>query len=228
MNNIVDITTLGQEEAPSRPDFGRRFHKVSLSESQISVILFTKGADEAQIHYCKEPDIKSYVHCNGDDCVLCQTGVKKVKMNLMPVYSPQAGEIEVLTFTDIKRPGALLPQLQNVLGCPLPQVLLIRRPDNYSFELIAKPVPKGVDTGMDVAEAFMAEWKSNRIDLKTIYAVYSNQVLSSLSGIRRELEVRGLKVPVIEGLTPFSPDNERVNEAEAPVESTMDFVDFVL
>jgi hypothetical protein len=223
MNKIIDITTLGQEAAPSRPDFGHRFHKVSLSENQTSVILFTNGADEVQIHYCNDPDIKSYVQCNGDDCVLCQTGVKKVKMNLMPVYSPQSGEIEVLAFSENKRPGALLPQLQNVLGSPLPQVLLISRPDNYSFELIARPVPKGVDTGRDVAEAFMVDWESDRVDLKTIYAVYSNQVLSSVPGIRRELEVRGLTVPVIEGITPSSPDGAGVNEAESPEESAFDF-----
>jgi hypothetical protein len=226
MNKIVDITTLGQGEAPSRPDFGRRYHKVSLSESQTSLILFTKGADEAQIHYCKESEINSYVQCNGDDCVLCQAGVKKVKMNLLPVYSPQSGEIEVLTFSDKKRPGSLLPQLQNVLGSPLPQVLFISRPDPYSFELIAKPVPQGVDAGRAVAEAFMVEWESHRIDLKTIYPVHSNQVLSGVPGIRRELEVRGLPVTVLEGITGITPPSaeyESVNEAETSVESALNF-----
>ena len=54
------------------------------------MIPFTAAAEEVELHYCREPDVIDYVHCNGPACVLCQVGREKVKRQLLPVYVPAA------------------------------------------------------------------------------------------------------------------------------------------
>jgi hypothetical protein len=226
MQKTVSFADLARGESTSRPNFDDRLKYVGLSDNETPVIMFTKEVVETTLHYCKEPEIKTYIHCNGPDCLLCATGVKQVNMKMTPVYQLESDEIGVLSFTDSMKPMALLPQMLNVFGNPLPQVLFIRKESSTKFHLSARPVPKGLNFGEDRIAAFMADWGNDKYDLKTINATYTNIQLAYLPGIRQILQIKGIPVPVLEGITPSSAEYESVNEPEAAV--TSDFLKFVV
>lgn len=224
MQKTIDFADLARGESTSRPNFDGQLKYVALSDSETSVVMFTRRVVEATLHYCQEPSIKTYIHCNGPDCVLCAIGVKQVNMKMTPVYLPDSDEVGVLSFTDTMRPMALLPQMLNVLGNPLPQILFIRKENSSKFDLTARPMPKGLNVGEATIAAFMADWENERYDLETINARYTNFQLGYMPGIRQKLLMKGLEVPVLEGITPSSPDGAGVNGAEAPEESAFNFV----
>ncbi len=118
----------------------------------------------------------------------------------------------------------LYPQLLNVFGNPLPQVLFLRKDEGNKFHLSVRPVPKEVDFGEDRIAAFMADWESDKLRLSSIYASYTNTQLGYVQGIKQILRIKGIPVPVAEGLPLFSADGEKANEAEASAEWTPEFV----
>ena len=224
MEEIVDFADLARDESVSRPNFAGHLKYVALSDNETQAIMFTTRVAKATVHYCKEPEIKGYALCSGPDCLLCRIGVKQINMRLTPVYLPATEEIEVLHFTNNMKPGALYPQLLNVFANPLPQVLLLRKDEGNKFHLSVRPVPKGVDFGGARIAAFMADWESKKFQLSSIYASYTKTQLGYVQGIRQILRIKGLEVPVAEGLPMFSADGAGVNGAEGPEESDFNFV----
>jgi hypothetical protein len=226
MEEIVDFADLAREESVSRPNFAGHLKYVALSDNETQAIMFTTKLAKATVHYCKESEIRGYALCSGSDCLLCRIGVKQINMRLTPVYLPATEEIEVLHFTHNMKPGALYPQLLNVFANPLPQVLFLRKDEGNKFHLSVRPVPKGVDFGEARISAFMADFESKKIELSSIYASYTNTQLGYVQGIRQILQIKGIPVPVLEGITPSSAEYESVNEPEAAV--TSDFLKFVV
>jgi hypothetical protein len=224
MEEYCDFSDLAREESVSRPDFAGHLKYVALSDNETQAIMFTTRVVKATVHYCKESEIKGYALCSGPDCLLCRIGVKQINMRLTPVYLPATEEIEVLHFTNNMKPGALYPQLLNVFGNPLPQVLFLRKDEGNKFHLSVRPVPKEVDFGEDRIAAFMADWESDKLRLSSIYASYTNTQLGYVQGIKQILRIKGIPVPVAEGLPLFSADGEKANEAEASAEWTPEFV----
>lgn len=89
---------------------------VRLGSDEIAIIPFTPDSEEADIHYCSEAEINSYVVCNGPECVLCRIGRKREQRLLLPVYLPAAGCVGILPVSRSLRPFALTPGLQYTEG----------------------------------------------------------------------------------------------------------------
>ena len=64
-----------------------------------------------KLHYCTEPEIRSFIRCNGANCVACRAGKSVQERILIPVYLPASREMGTLSVETTRRPGALGPQL---------------------------------------------------------------------------------------------------------------------
>jgi len=164
---------------------------VRLDRNETPIIPFTSEAVDAHLHYCQEPEIGGYIHCNGRDCVLCRVGKKKDQRSLIPVYLPASASVGVLPVSPSLRPHALLPQLANVLKADNPMVMFVSR-DGSRFIVSSRELSDDTDHGESVIQKFKEDHEVGRVDLSAVYPRIENNQLAAISEIARLLALKGL------------------------------------
>lgn len=166
---------------------------VRIGNDEAAVILFTSEIEEAVLHYCSEPDLSSYVFCNGADCVLCQIGRKQERRYLLPVFQPTSGQIGILPVSPSLRPHALLPQLLHVLKAEGPQVVFVRRENMSTFIVSSHALPGDVDSGEIQIKRFVSMLENGDIDLTSVYPRIDNEHLRSIPELACILKLKGIE-----------------------------------
>ena len=169
--------------------------RVNLSQNQVAIIPFTITAASVQLHYCDEPEIKSYVECNGADCVLCKIGRKIDDRLLVPVYEPLGQCVSVLMISPSMRPGALLPQFvaqfKNAEDMNAKIVMFIsRQPDNQSFKVNSRQLQEGEDDGAVQIKQFIDDIKNKKVSLSSVVGQMNNAEFRLVGSIAKMLSLK--------------------------------------
>ena len=167
---------------------------IRLDANETIVIPFTSDLAPVTIHYCLEPEIRSYVRCHGSNCILCRVGRTKDEHFLLPVYVPTIRAVGVLAISPSARPGALRPQLLPVLKSGKRVAVIISRLDRVLYRVSTVPLREGMDDGASIITEFIRRWESHLIDLRTVYPKFENAFLAELPGVSVMMEIKGIQM----------------------------------
>lgn len=165
---------------------------VRLDANEVAVVPFTKDVTPVKLHYCEQPEIKGYVHCNGTACVLCRAGRAVDDRVLLPVYVPGEKAVGVLPISPSSRPGALRPQIMPILRSGKRVAILIRKPDRARFDVSTVALSDGMDDGAKVIADFKSRWDAGEIDLALVYQRLENRDLAEVPSIASMLRLKGI------------------------------------
>jgi hypothetical protein len=164
---------------------------VRLDRNETPLVPFTSEGVDAHLHYCQEPEIGGYVHCNGGDCVLCRVGKKTDQRLLIPVYLPASTSVGVLPVSPSLRPHALLPQLASVVKADKPMVMFISR-EGSRFIVSSRELKDNNDNGEAAIQKFKEDHEVGWGDLVAVYSRIENDQLAAIPEIARLLALKGL------------------------------------
>jgi hypothetical protein len=167
---------------------------VRLNQDETAVIPFTSEGFPVKIHFCGDPEINGYVHCNGDSCLLCRTGRSQDERTLLPVYLPTSRSVAVLAISPSSRPGALRPQVMPILRSGKRVALLIRRLDRVAFKVGTVELQDGMDDGAEIIAGFLARWQAGQVDLAAVYPRLDNQDLAGLAGVAALMQLKRIEL----------------------------------
>jgi hypothetical protein len=185
MANHVNIITYLEDDSDERP-----LELVRLNESDTAIITFTADSVSTQLHYCGEPEINSYVLCNGANCLLCRIGRKKEERLLIPVYVPTKEAVAVLAVSTNKRPGALLPQIGPLLRDG-PRLAFLSRHGGI-FKVKGAAIPDDADRGEVAVKRFVEAHSAGTIDLTKVFLTIENEYLAQVREIASMVKLKGL------------------------------------
>lgn len=161
---------------------------------EVPVIPFTSSTLLVSNHYCDEPEIRGYIRCNGNGCVLCRIGRPVEERALLPVYLPAQAKIGILPISPSSRPGALRPQLMPFLRSDKKVVLFIRKVDQLSFHVGSKEVPPGMYHCEKLVADFQQRLEAGEIDLAAVYRSLDNASLAKVDGIATLMQLKGVRL----------------------------------
>jgi hypothetical protein len=167
---------------------------VRLGANQVAVLPFTSDTEVVKLHYCDNPELRSFVRCNGPGCVLCRAGRSADERALLPVFVPTSGAVAVLPISPSSRPGALRPQVFPILRSGRRVVLLLRKADQVKFEVATFDLAEDVDDGAAVIKAFQARWDDGLVKLSSVFPQLDNRTLADIPGIAAMLKIKGVKL----------------------------------
>jgi hypothetical protein len=167
---------------------------VRLDQNETALIPFTSAANSVKLHYCEDPEVQGYVHCNGTDCLLCRIGRKQEERILLPVYRPTAPSVGVLAISPSCRPGALRPQIMPILRTGKRVALMIRRLDRVAFQVDPVELREGVDDGAEIIAHFLDRWEAGQVDLTAVFPRLDNHAVAKLAGVATMMEIKGVKL----------------------------------
>src|SRR4029077_10400340 len=130
-----------------------------------------------------DPEIRGYVHCNGNGCLLCRIGRSQDERLLLPGYLPPSRSVASLAISPSSRPGALRPQVMPILRSGKRVAMLIRRLDRVAFKVGAVELRDDIDDGREIIADFVRRWDAGRIDLTAVYQRLHNRDLADVAGV---------------------------------------------
>jgi hypothetical protein len=110
----------------------------------------TDEVEEATVHYLENAPGEGgmYVHCNGDDCVLCEARKSPTVLLMMAFYDLRRKELAVIKGGASESATSLFNQIEQVmLSDPeFPFCLEIEKKDRFSFKVRVKKLdPKHIE-----------------------------------------------------------------------------------
>ena len=169
---------------------GGQLEAVRLDGNEVVVVPFTPDSTRVRLHYCDDPELRGYVHCNEPGCILCRAGRVVDERLLMPVYAPAIGAVAVLAISPSSRPGALLPQVRVALRSGRRVALLIHKPDRAKFAVRTVELTEAMDDGAAAVAAFVQRWESGGVDLGSIYPHLDDRDLAEIESVATMLKYR--------------------------------------
>jgi len=173
---------------------------VRLDANETPVIPFTPEGEVVEVHYCEDPEVSSYVICNGPECLLCRVGIKHDRRVALPVYLPIGDMIGVLSMPQSYRPFALYPQIQQILRTPKPVVVFIRR-EGMRYFVSTSELKADMETGETHIAQFKKDSEAGHIQLAAVYPQLENAQLAELPNVARRLRLKGLDPHAIDNGT---------------------------
>ena len=171
----------------AKPDLER----VKLDENETALVLFTTEGESAAVHYCDEHEIRGYVLCAEDRCILCRIGRKREDRRLLPVYLPTSYQVAVLSIGTSLRPNALLPQIASILQAEKPLVAFVTR-HGPKFTVSTSELPEDADAGELTIQEFLEH--ADNVELTSIFQRLDNSQLASVPGIAEMARLKGIKL----------------------------------
>ena len=168
---------------------------VRIGFDAVPVIPFTPAMVPAHVHYLNDDEIRGFVHCNGEGCLLCAAGRKMEDRKALPVYLPAERRIGILLMSTSMRPGALLPQMLEHVSESVKNrarvVLFISKKDNFSFNIAAAPIRPDSDDGAAAIAQFMENWGAGRINPLSAIQTITPEQAKHVPSIARVLALKG-------------------------------------
>jgi hypothetical protein len=188
MSTVNILQLLNNDNVPSSLEL------VQLRGDETPIIPFTLEGTLVKLHYCAETEVGGYIHCNGDDCVLCRVGRKPTEKVLIPVYLPVSQSIGILPVGTSLKPGALLPQLATIQSAERRMGVFISKEGRYRFAVSTFDLTEEMDTGEEEISRFLEKFKAGEVDLTSVYPRLENEQLSAITEIARLLCLKGFEV----------------------------------
>jgi len=194
---LTNVNLLAHWATSSYAPVTDKLQLLRIERNQIVIELFTPNAATVAIHFCEERELKSYIRCNGDGCVLCLAGKSVEERVLLPVYVPVEGIIKVLSISPNTRPGALRPPIEWLLKRLAeqsgPVFAVVTKPDRMIFQVIPVQPRVHQNTGQTTVAEFVKRWESGQVDLTEVYPQHCNDVLRAIPGIKTMLDLKEVK-----------------------------------
>ena len=168
----------------------RDLETLRINEDEKSFIPISFQMAKVTVHFVDDPDFKGYTRCNGQDCALCQSGMKSTTQFLMPGYCPDEGRIMLLPIGSSRKPYSLFSQMSMSINKSKRQILFIAR-SGYKYSVSARPVPKDLSIDEDKNERFLKEVEEGKIRLEEVYQRIDNETLKTIPKIYSKLLARG-------------------------------------
>ena len=186
-NQMVDLTEQYSPGVTNEASYHGvpKLHRVRLSETPAVIALITGSAEAAHFHYLDTPSLRGYVSCNGEGCELCLAGFKRDVRLLLPVFNVIEQRVDILPISKAERPTSLLPQLKPLLNSS-GQLISIRQ-TGVTFQVSAKPMPKGVTLDKKAIDNFKAKHEQGEIRFSDIYLMVDNEELASIPQVKTRL-----------------------------------------
>ena len=168
---------------------------IRLDGNERLVIPFTTTIARVKVHYFEVPSMREYIHCSGQDCLLCRVGRQVDERDLLPVYDVMSKTIGVLPISPNIRPNALRPQLAPVLQRLKEEkrfLVSIRKLDAVRFCVTTYDLPPNAEDGADVILAFKNEFEAGRIDLSNVYTKLAKEDLMMVPEIITLMTMKGI------------------------------------
>ncbi len=135
---------------------------------------------------------RSYVHCNGDGCLLCKLGYKTDDIFLMPIFDLIDHKVVILSVRKANSsPKALRPQLMAALKAPK-SLIEINRIDNINYTVSTRPLSENLKSDPDKINAFVDAYNNETIDISEVYPRMTDEFLSTLSTIQKRMAAKGI------------------------------------
>lgn len=170
---------------------------IRLDTNDKLLIPFTSTLVEVKIHWVEYPSLRSYLQCNGPDCLLCRIGRQPEPRDLLPVYDVVAKAVGVLPVSPSVRPHALMPQLMPVIRCVINNervLIAVARPDRQTFRVSVLDLPDDADAGEEAVLRFQEAFDAGKIDLAGIYQRLPNETLATVPEIATIMKLRGISL----------------------------------
>jgi len=192
MAQLIDITKHWRMDKPIPST--KPLQLVQITNREVAVVPFTSSTTLAKLHYCEDPEIRGYIKCNGEDCVLCRIGSHVEERALLPVYLPAQKGIGVLAISPTSYPGSLRPQLMPYLESGKSVVLFIRKMDRMYYSVGGREEDPAKIGGVQLIKDFEKRLESSEIDLTTVYQSSSNQALARVDSIATMMQLKGITI----------------------------------
>jgi len=192
MANSVNLFDVWGPEKVSQGN--KPFELVRFNGREVAAMPFTSDSAVVKLHFNDEPEIRGYVHCNGEGCALCRLGRPKEERALLPVYLPAQGTIGVIPISPSSRPGALRPQLLPLLRSEKKLVVFIKKADQLTFSVGSSEMDPKDHRGDRRIEDFQKKLEAGELDLTSVYPRMSNEALARVPGIGTMLTLKGIEV----------------------------------
>jgi len=189
--NLLDVWKIDEVYQGNKPP-----ELVRINNHEVAVFPFTSKITLVKLHYCDEAEIRSYLRCRGDDCLLCRIGRSVEERALLPVYLPYERKIGVLAISPSSRPGALRPQLMPFLRSDKKVVLLIRKEDQTTYTVGSREINIAMFGCERLLADFENQLEAGEIDLAAVYRSLSNEDLAKVPGIATRMQVKGVTLGV--------------------------------
>ncbi len=143
------------------------------------------------------------MRCQEKECLLCGIERKQNRRLCLPVYLPTEGRVGVLPVSLSLRPHALLTQLINILKTideeqpedepeKQPQVVFLRREDNFKYCVSTRPLPPDTDAGEAQIKRFLSEKDQGLIDIATVIPKIDGDQLKAIPEILQMMKLKGI------------------------------------
>jgi hypothetical protein len=191
---LMDGLAAWESEAPGA---GRQIMRVvRLDDNEQMFIPFTTSMTRVNLHYLDSQDMREFVHCPGETCLLCKVGRAVEMRDLFPVYDIVDRNVGVLPISPNVRANALRPQWQPVLERlrvdKEPFLVTIRKSGMAQFVVGTSPLPKGSDDGANVIAQFRAKMDAGEVDLAAVYQRLDSFVIQDIPEIARLMTAKGI------------------------------------
>lgn len=193
IGTMVDGLSLWEAEITAAP---AALSIIRLDLNERFLIPFSAVMQRVEVHYLDAAAVRSYVHCNGINCLLCRAGLSKDTRDLWPLYDVVDRTVGILAITPNMRPHSLrsqlYPVLQQIKGSKN-RILLTMRQDNQKFSVGCSGIPEDVDDGATCIADFLARIEKGDSDFSTVFPRYSNDELQQIEEVARRLSAKGIK-----------------------------------
>jgi hypothetical protein len=189
---VVDLADVSCESACV---VSAKMQTVRIDGNSRLLIPFTTHTPSVDLHYVEASAVRSYVHCSGEGCLLCELGKSREQRHLLPVYDPIAGTVVVLPISPNLRPGALLTKLRPIFARVKrgERVIMdIRTPGRGEYVVSDLPIPDSGEDGAAVIGRFVAAYEAGEADLTNVYQQMPRDMLLQVPEIAREARLKGI------------------------------------
>lgn len=190
--NLLDFAVTTEEEKNEPPD--NSYKLAQFSEDEIPFRFFTANASQVLIHYIDTSEHKGSIKCNGDDCVLCQIGIKKQEQLTFPALDLRTNTIVFISISKKISPHTALAQFIPILMSKdlAKQIVFISKPNKFTFKVTTAPLTSNIESGDVQIKDFVKKFDKGEIDLTSIYQSLPNEQLSVIPEITRMLHLKGI------------------------------------
>ncbi|MDF5409658.1 hypothetical protein [Vibrio parahaemolyticus] len=173
------------EPAYVKPEY---LHSTRLDEDGSVIAPVLDAYEKVHFHYIDTPELKGYIQCNGDGCVLCEANMKADQRLLMAIYNLLSERMEVLAIPPAVKPTSLLPQLKPLLNKGGHLISITK--NGYQYEVTSNEIPNGVVIDQNKVLSFKNAYENNEFSLADIYQIKSNEELECIPQIEKRLMLK--------------------------------------
>lgn len=174
--------------------FRYRVLKIRITEDSPEVLVkFGHPLTQYETHYLELPGelYGAYYRCLGEDCPACAAGMKRTPRRVDFFYSISSGYVVYHVHTADRKPNSFSSKLARACVGGYPAVLIVSRPDQYTYDIQRVDDPSCLETAARVVKVFLEDLAADRVDLDEVVRVADREDMLAVPKITTILRIRG-------------------------------------